>query len=101
MLNKRKKRSDNHIKGQNMTMKYVIYQNCEGEVPVFFPNYISHKRLCVAIEEDRIVSAGFVRMNSKGKLECYGRSVTLKLKSREKHDSILVNHYLSLNPNSI
>ncbi len=80
-----------------MAMKYIVYKTNEGEVPLIFPNSFCHKGICKSIGEDVIVSAGFIKQNQDGYLECYGKSVSLKLKSRERHDTILINHYLSLN----
>lgn len=85
-------------------MKYIIVKGAFGlELPFIFDQSLGHMDVANNIidpyrwdteEEFRhlILSAGFVTLTDEG-LQCYGESVTLKIKSQEG-DSRLLNRML-------
>ncbi len=71
-------------------MKYLIYEHNGLEVPIIFPVFINHCDMAHKVSENNeIISAGFCNI-SENKLNAFGKSQSLQLKSGE-HDSILLN----------
>jgi hypothetical protein len=68
-------------------MKYVVHEGPLAAEIYLFPNFISHDDFVARMNFDLvdIVSAGFVTAD----LECYGRSVSLNLESRNEDTRIL------------
>lgn len=86
-------------------MKYIIVQNQHQEIPYIFPNFIQHIDFSINIIEKHklngvIVGAGFVIFKNKH-FECYGKSISLGIKSRW-NDHLIINntfneeHFLKL-----
>jgi hypothetical protein len=64
-------------------VKYVIMDSpIEGEFPILFPSFIKHSFIVGSIQEKypgiKCVSAAFMDKD----LNCYGKSVSLKIGSR-------------------
>lgn len=77
--------------------KYVIIKFGSDEEPIVFSETIHHSavaRQFVGVDDSRIVSAGFVHIDSDGKYRCHGESWSLKVKSREG-DTALLNRKLN------
>ena len=80
-------------------MKYIVVKDDCGDVPVIFHSIIPHNEMLNALRGEKnwkLVSAGFVVHRSEG-LECYGSSVTLRVKSRNGEDSELISKLLGVN----
>jgi len=74
-------------------MKYIIFENIlNGEYPVIFPDFLSHRDIIVKIG-DKPISAGFCELFEE-KFYCEGLSTSLKLISRLEKDDILLNMLL-------
>lgn len=71
--------------------KYVLIDKLTecGRLETFymFPPFIKHSEFCkeMVTENDSIISAGFVDLESKN---CYGKSTSLKVKSNPEIDNI-------------
>lgn len=77
-------------------MKYIIIQIKEGETPILFPKYLFHDIVAEKFGKDiKVISAGKVKL-ADGKLECYGESTGLKIKSRGAVDTDIVKKYLEV-----
>ncbi|MCK5296236.1 MAG: hypothetical protein KAJ75_05040 [Alphaproteobacteria bacterium] len=77
-------------------MKYIIIQIKEGETPVLFPKYLFHDIVAEKFGKNiKVVSAGKVKLDN-GKLECYGESTGLKIKSRGAVDTDIVEKHLKV-----
>ncbi|WP_260524279.1 hypothetical protein [Serratia sp. PL7] len=84
-------------------MKYImlrVNKPMAREIPIIFPDNLVHAdvvnamRMLVAypgIEDATVVSAGYCNLNLSA--ECYGKSETLGISSRESDDSIVINTY--------
>ena len=62
-------------------MKYVMF---DYEIPVIFPTYIGHNELKISSKIP--TSAGFIAIGTDKcgvTCECYGKSISLRLQSRE------------------
>jgi hypothetical protein len=75
-----------------MNGKYIIVENSEIEQPVLFPYSIQHREV---MKNQKIVSAGFWKLNKDNKYECYGESTSLDLASR-KQDGDILNIFFNL-----
>lgn len=74
-------------------MKYVVTLQGSGlETPIIIPETMSHNE--VVEPHHKVIGAGFCRfaVDNSGKLivNCWGQSVTLKVKSRLKEDEELI-----------
>lgn len=77
-------------------MKYVVIESHGVESPIIFPEWIKHDEVLKGHE--KVVSAGFcsfsVGENGDGStnpsVDCWGRSVSLKVKSRGEEDEDLI-----------
>lgn len=78
-------------------MKYIIVDDGMMEKPVIFDDATDHSQMAsdlFGFKKD-VVSAGFVSFSKDG-LQCYGRSVSLNIKSRPEEDSKLINRMLGV-----
>ena len=69
--------------------KYIVVKDTYGENTYIFPAIVNHSAMARNVGGE-IISAGFINY----RLECYGESVTLKVKAREKEDTELVRRKL-------
>lgn len=75
--------------------KYVIFDNGLDDVPVIFPNHITHNTMAMMIGHWKPVRAGFVRVDAgTGTVEAYGNSTSLRLSSDREVDSQLIRQLL-------
>ena len=63
-------------------MKYVIVRIKDLELPIIFPDVISHSNF--GYGDDAIVSAGFCAIQSDGSVEVRGKSIGLNKIARLK-----------------
>lgn len=76
-------------------MKYIIYDTGLYDAVIIFDHIAQHNQVAqkmYAIES--VVSAGFVDIVD-GKFECYGKSISLDIKSRPE-DSEYVNKFMGV-----
>jgi len=73
--------------------KYVVMKY-DFELPYVCPYVVTHKEF-VSRLSGTVVSAGFYRITKDGKFECYGKSVSLGVKSRLGIDSKLLTELLT------
>jgi len=72
-------------------VKYIVVENVydypitANEVIFIFPSTITHSNMANRFKS-KIISAGFVDLENK---HCYGKSVSLKIKSREEDNFLL------------
>jgi hypothetical protein len=66
-------------------MKYII---TKGNQIVIFSSGFSHKEIANKIP-DQVVSAGFINIGGN-KIECYGESISLGIKSRPEDTDIAI-----------
>ncbi len=72
-------------------LKYIVHNIAGYEEPVIFGNGYQHVMMAQLMGiQDNIVSAGFLQIGATG-AKCYGESMTLKVASRPKEDSALIN----------
>lgn len=64
-------------------MKYIKFKN-RGFV--IFEDTQIHEDIADKLIEDEVLSAGFVKEDDDGNLECYGKSISLNIRSN-KNDS--------------
>jgi len=62
-------------------LKYIMLKVGENDLPIIFPEVIRHLDVAKAFSHE-VVSAGFLQLNNKGKLETVGESVGLDIKTR-------------------
>lgn len=78
-------------------MKYIMIKNKHHELPIVFPDAITHlklaKKLCIDVYQG-VISAGFITIQKNGEAYCYGQSTTLRIGSREI-DSEIVNKWFT------
>ena len=77
--------------------KYVIFKGNHGEYAMLFVPSIQHNH--VKLETRKPVAAGFVNMgveDGKYIVRCYGKSISLKLKSRGEIDEHIIRSTLNL-----
>jgi len=80
-------------------MKYImLISELNGECPIMFPDKVEHIEVKRAMEHElpgmKVRSAGFVKIESQKykvdlKVECFGESKSLNLKSHEDDDKII------------
>ena len=74
-----------------MRRKYVILKDYES--PILFPEIISHDEIT---SRDSVLSAGFFSVSADSnsicgiRVDCYGESISLRVKSRPIEDSAKV-----------
>jgi len=69
-------------------MKYIILEVGDTELPFIFPEVVQHKDMADTFNH-KVVSAGFLQLDSRGKLECVGKSEGLSIFSRPKDVEII------------
>jgi hypothetical protein len=80
-------------------MKYIVLEQDLGEglkreVPIVFPNCLTHSLVAQAMVKSeeltgaRPIAAGFIDMDAN---VCFGESESLKLKSRDIKDRLLLD----------
>lgn len=80
-------------------MKYIVLEHyidesLKREIPIVFPNCLTHAIVAACMMESeelrgsRPIAAGFIDMDAN---VCYGESESLKLKSRETQDRLLID----------
>ncbi len=71
-------------------MKYITYETLDGnERYVIFDKLMDHSSMAHKVIKGKILGAGFVGFNEGGP-HCYGKSVTMKVPSRNEQDSQLI-----------
>jgi len=76
-----------------MLGKYIIYEINSGQTRfIIFDKITDHSEILRSLgEEITLISAGFCGINHETHLlQCYGESVTLRVKSREEEDSDII-----------
>jgi hypothetical protein len=74
-----------------MTFKYVILDTLQAvnDVPVFFPTFVQHDIVAARFGGvTNVIAAG--KWKFDGKHFCYGKSLSLKLPSRDGVDTELI-----------
>lgn len=69
-------------------MKYIVIDDGLSDCIYIFPNHVQHYFMLANLGGE-LISAGFVVFTPEG-LECYGESVSLKVKSRPICDTQLL-----------
>lgn len=78
-------------------MKYIVYQMDGFQVPVLFPDHITHSTVHVLNEPGHTVkpiAAGFFAIDSNRNVTCTGRSESMKLPSRGPKDAELIKDHI-------
>jgi hypothetical protein len=74
--------------------KYVILDQAAACIPIVFGDMITHSDMeCLG---GKVIGAGFCYINEKGLYECYGESVSCKVKSRGEQDAKILNKFLGV-----
>ena len=68
-------------------MKYIIFQENDILKTVIFPDHINHSE--IKLDKAIPISAGFMKLNSFGLVETYGKSESLNLKPKEDDERLL------------
>ena len=77
-------------------MKYVMYDRNGIDTPILFPPMIKHDNLAMmVVPSGKLISAGFVMQVDEGRIEAYGESKSLGLKSRGREDSKIIEDWLT------
>lgn len=73
-------------------MKYIIVLRKGLELPFLFPSIVNHIDMWVDVQKmnDKVISAGFVRMSLDGKIQAFGESESIGIKGRPEEDSALL-----------
>lgn len=74
-------------------MKYIIFDTGSGlEIPVIFPELLSHLQVRQAFRGYEPVGAGFITAGPDALLYCHGQSVGLGIASRGEFDTRVVTN---------
>ena len=77
----------------SMDVKYIVIDHhLTGAAMILFPNFMTHAEVAFSLEgHGKPLSAGFVRpcQAREGQFQCYGDSISLKLKRRPEDTDIL------------
>lgn len=78
----------------SIDMKYVVYDCGKGAEIYMFPTFVTHNNFVsrMGFVSEDIIGAGFVSPD----LECYGHSISLKIKSRPEADTALLRRMLGI-----
>lgn len=74
-------------------MKYILFEGKDfpEEMHVFF-ECANHKEVAEKLfVEDKIISAGFLKIKEDGQAHCYSYSESLKIESRGEQDAKVFN----------
>jgi len=70
-------------------LKYIVVKDSlKRELIIVFQPFLVHREVADRFSDCEPLSAGFVTVS--GGIECFGKSKTLFLKSRDEEDSILL-----------
>jgi hypothetical protein len=72
-----------------MEAKYLIVESRGLELPIVFNSIIDHSQIASAFAREHILSAGKCSSGDSNQWQCYGKSVTLNLESRQCDARIL------------
>ena len=80
-------------------MRSIKYIMLDWDTPILFPDHMNHSDVAANFSSP-VTSAGFVSVNGRDEygdtlVQCYGESVSLKIKSNEK-DSKIMNRTFGL-----
>ena len=79
-------------------MKYIIVDNGLYNSVIIFDHIVKHNEMAQKMHAiESVVSAGFIEIVD-GKFQCYGRSVSLDIKSRPE-DSDYINKFMGVATN--
>ena len=81
--------------------KYITFIKNDIEGGIIFDNILKHSDMLILYNKAFILGAGFLYFNKKGKVECYGESISLRIKSRKNLDSKTINKSLNLDGENI
>jgi hypothetical protein len=72
-------------------MKYIIARRNGEEVPVVFSSSLTHATVAsrLGFRGPDLVSAGFVSLDKDAKINCYGKSISLHLRSRPEDSDVI------------
>ena len=81
--------------GKGDTMKYIIVETEDsGCAPILFDDAIAHNEMAKGVPGlIKVLSAGFIRLLQKDgnyDIECYGESVSLRIKADPEFDTYIV-----------
>ncbi len=79
-------------------MKYIVIMKGDGaEGPVIFSSLDQHADMALKLmgPNDTVIGAGFITYTKDG-VQCWGSSVSLKIKSRPEQDSRIINHFFGV-----
>ena len=73
-------------------MKYIVVRLGNTQKAVVFTPYLTHAVVAqnLGFKEKNVISAGFVHLDQEGNLTCYGKSVSLRLRSRPEDADIIM-----------
>jgi hypothetical protein len=74
-----------------MKIKYITFDTGLIEAIIIFPEYVMHRDIDI---QGEILGAGFIEVID-GQWNCYGESISLKVKSRPE-DSKIANKYIGI-----
>ena len=75
-------------------MKYITYESIEyGSIFVIFDKITNHDDMASRLSYEKILGAGFVGFADDVGACCYGKSVSLKIKSRGQEDNKIINRF--------
>lgn len=74
-----------------MKIKYITFDTGLIEAIIIFPEYVMHRDIGI---QGEILGAGFIEVID-GQWNCYGESISLKVKSRPE-DSKIANKYIGI-----
>jgi len=74
-----------------MKLKYVIVNQEYAEVPIMFPEFLTHSQVATWYHRN-VVSGGFCYFDGD-EYVCYGESISLDVKSRWEEDSKILTKY--------
>lgn len=76
----------------SLEMKYIAYEGAFAPTITLFANYYDHCDMAnnLHIKREELLGAGFVKIDHEGELYCYGKSISLGVKSRRESDTVLL-----------
>jgi hypothetical protein len=78
-------------------MKYIMAKttHLSTPVPIIFPDHIKHTEMFQMISGMvvELISAGFVSITPDEKIQCWGKSIGLRIDSRPVEDSAIVQKF--------
>jgi hypothetical protein len=78
-------------------VKYIIVEVMEIETPIVFSDLIQHKTIAQGM--GKVIAAGFIAFGAVDGMigiQCYGESISLGIKSREREDVDIIQRHLNL-----